>query len=96
MLLDDFVQEFGDCNAAISAQHWLDMTSQGRHSVAQFNSDWLVKVEKAGYTDTLPLVSRYLGHLCKPIQDAILALDVMPAGLDKTMSTVLDREANLI
>ena len=95
-LLDDFVREFGDRNAAISAQHWLDTTPQGRRSVAQFNNDWLSKVEEAGYTDTLPLVSRYLGHLCKPVQDAILALDTMPASLDETMTAALDREANLI
>ena len=96
MLLDDFIREFGDRNTAISAQHWLDTTSQGRRSVAQFNNDWLAKVEEAGYTDTLPLVSRYLGHLCKPVQEVILALDMMPIGLDKTMSTALDQEANLI
>jgi len=96
MLLDDFMQEFGDCNAAISAQHWLDTTLQGCRFVAQFNNDWLAKVEEAGYTDTLLLISRYLGHLCKPVQDAILALDMMPAGLDKTMSAALDWEANLI
>ena len=29
-LLDDFVREFGDRNAAISAQHWIDTTFQGR------------------------------------------------------------------
>jgi len=96
MLLDNFVREFGDCNAAISAQHWLDMMSQGHRSVAQFNNNWLAKVEEAGYTDTLPLVSHYLGHLCKPVQEAILALDMMPIGLDKTMSAALDRKANLI
>jgi len=28
-LLDDFIQEFGDRNAAISAQHWIDTTFQG-------------------------------------------------------------------
>ena len=96
MLLDNFVREFGDHNPAISAQYWLDMTSQGRRSVAQFNNDWVAKVEEAGYTDTLPLVSHYLGHLCKPVQEAILALDMMPVGLDETMSTALDWEANLI
>ena len=95
-LLDDFVREFGDRNAAISAQHWLDTTWQGRRSVTQFNNDWLAKVEEAGYTDTLPLVSRYLGHLNKGVQDAILALDTMPMGLDRMMSAALDREAHLI
>ena len=29
MLLDDFVLEFGDKNATISAQHWIDTTFQG-------------------------------------------------------------------
>jgi len=96
MLLDDFVREFGDRNAAISAQHWLDTTSQGRRSVAQFNNNWLAKVEEAEYMDTLPLVSHYLRHLCKPVQEAILALDMMPVGLDETMSVALDRKANLI
>jgi len=96
MLLDNFVREFGDHNAAISAQHWLDTMSQRRRSVAQFNNNWLAKVEEAGYTDTLPLVSRYLRHLCKPVQEAILTLDMMPVGLDETMSVALDWEANLI
>ena len=64
--------------------------------MAQFNNDWLAKVEEAEYTDTLPLVSHYLGHLCKPVQEAILALDTMPVGLDETMSAALDQEANLI
>ena len=95
-LLNDFVQEFRDCNSAISAQHWLDTTSQGCSSVAQFNNDWLSKVEEVEYTDTLPLISRYMEHLCKPVQDAILALDTMPATLDKTMAVALNQEANLI
>ena len=69
---------------------------QGCRSVAQFNNDWLVKVEEAGFTDTLPLVSRYLGHLCKPVQGTILALDTMPVRLNETMSAALDWEANLI
>jgi len=73
-LLEDFIREFGDRNAAVSAQHWIDTTFQGWRSVAQFNNDWLAKVDEAGYTDTLPLVSRYLGHLNKMVQDAILAL----------------------
>jgi len=96
MLLDDFMWEFGDCNAVISAQHWLDMILQGCHSMAQFNNDWWAKVEEAGYTNTLPLISHYLEHLCKPVQDAILALNTMLAGLDETMSAALDQEANLI
>ena len=95
-LLEDFVWEFSDRNATISAQHWIDTTFQGRQSVAQFNNDWLAKVDKAGYTDTLPLVSRYLGHLNKVVQDAILALDTMPLGLEATMSAALNREAHLI
>jgi len=95
-LLEDFVQEFGDRNATVSAQHWIDMTFQGRRSVAQFNNDWLAKVDEAGYTDTLPLVSRYLGHLNKTVQDAILALDTMPLNLDAMMSATLDREAHFI
>ena len=95
-LLEDFVREFGDRNAAVSAQHWIDTTFQGRRTVAQFNNDWLAKVDEAGYTDTLPLVSRYLGHLNKTVQDAILALDTMPSGLDAMMSAALDREAHLI
>jgi len=78
-LLEDFVQEFGDRNAAISTQHWIDTTFQGWRSVAQFNNDWLAKVDEAGYTDTLPLVSRYLSHLNKTVQDAILALNTMPS-----------------
>ena len=72
------------------------MTFQGWRTVAQFNNDWLAKVDEAGYTDTLPLVSRYLGHLNKMVQDAILALDTMPLGLDTMMSAMLDREAHLI
>ena len=95
-LLDDFVREFGDRNAAISAQHWINTMFQGRRMVAQFNNDWLVKVDEAGYTDTLPLVSHYLGHLNKTVQDAILALDTMPSDLDAMMLAALDREAHLI
>jgi len=95
-LLDDFVREFGDRNAAISAQHWIDTMFQGQRTVAQFNNDWLAKMDEAGYTDTLPLVSRYLGHLNKTIQDAILALDTMPSDLNAMMSATLDREAHLI
>lgn len=53
-------------------------------------------MEEAGYTDTLPLVSRYLGHINRPVQEAILALDTMPVGLEATMSAALDREAHLI
>jgi len=64
--------------------------------VAQFNNDWLAKVDEAGYTDTLPLVSRYLSHLNKTVQDAILALDTMPSDLDVMMLAALDREAHLI
>ena len=95
-LLEDFVREFGDQNAAISAQHWIDTMFQGRRTVAQFNNDWLAKVDEAGYTDTLPLVSHYLGHLNKTVQDAILDLDSMPSGLDVMMSAALDCEAHLI
>ena len=95
-LLEDFIREFGDRNTAISAQHWIDTTFQGRRSVAQFNNDWLAKVDGAGYTDTLPLVSRYLGHLNKMVQDAILALNTMPSNLDAMMSAALDHEAHLI
>jgi len=62
----------------------------------QFNNDWLAKVDEAGYTDILPLVSHYLGHLNKTVQDANLALDSMPSGLDAMMSAVLDHEAHLI
>ena len=96
VLLDDFVWKFSDRNAAISTQHWINTTSQGQWSVAQFNNDWLVKVEEVGYMDTLLLVSRYLGHINKTIQEAILALDVMPVGLEATMLATLDREAYLI
>jgi len=53
-------------------------------------------VEEAGYTDTLPLVSRYLGHVNKTVQEAILALDAMPVGLEATMLAAFDREAHLI
>ena len=95
-LLEDFIREFGDRNATVSAQHWIDMTFQGRRMVVQFNNDWLAKVDKVGYTDTQPLVSRYLGHLNKMVQNAILALDSMPSGLDVMMSAVLDHEAHLI
>jgi len=95
-LLDDFIWEFGDRNAAISTQHWINTTFQGWQSVAQFNNDWLAKVEEAGYTDTLLLVSCYLRHINKTVQEAILALDVMPVGLEATMSAALDREAHLI
>jgi len=95
-LLENFVWEFGDRNATISTQHWIDTTFQGRRSVAQFNNNWLAKVDKAGYTDTLPLVSYYLGHLNKVVQDAILALNTMPLGLEMTISAALDRKAHLI
>jgi len=88
--------EFGDRNTAISTQHWIDTMFQGRRTVTQFNNDWLVKVDEAGYTDTLPLVSRYLSHLNKTIQDAILALDTMPSDLDAMMLATLDHEAYLI
>ena len=53
-------------------------------------------MDKAGYTNTLPLVSRYLGHLNKMVQDTILALDIMPSRLDMMMSTALDHGAHLI
>jgi len=43
-----------------------------------------------GYTNTLPLVSHYLGHLNKVVQDAILALNTMPSGLEAIMLAVLD------
>ena len=95
-LLEDFVQEFGNRNAAVSAQHWINTTFQGQRTVAQFNNDWLAKVDEAGYTDTLPLVNRYLGHLNKVVQDAILALNTMLSGLEAIMSATLDREAHLI
>ena len=78
-LLEDFIQEFGDRNAAVSAQHWIDTTFQGQRTVIQFNNDWLAKVDEAGYIDTLLLVSHYLSHLNKMVQDAILALDMMPS-----------------
>jgi len=95
-LLEDFIQEFGDRNATISAQYWIDMMFQGQRTVAQFNNNWLAKVDEVGYTDTLSLVSCYLGHLNKTVQDAILALDTMPSGLDVMMSITLDCEAHLI
>ena len=53
-------------------------------------------MDEAGYTDTLPLVHRYLSHLNKMVQDAILALNIMPSGLDAMMSAALDRKAHLI
>jgi len=83
-LLDNFVWEFGDRNAAISVQHWLDTTPQGCRLVAQFINNGLSGVEEAGYIDTLPLISCYLGHLCKPVQDT------MPVNLDETMAAVLN------
>jgi len=64
--------------------------------VTQFNNDWLAKVEEAGYTDTLPLVSCYLGHLNEGVQDAILTLNTIPMGLDRMMSAALDYKAHLI
>ena len=95
-LLKDFVRKFGDRNTTVSTQHWINTMFQGQRTVTQFNNNWLAKVDEAGYTDTLPLVSCYLGHLNKMVQDAILALDTMPSGLDAMMSAALDREAHLI
>ena len=46
--------------------------------------------------DTLPLVSRYLEHVNKTVQEAILALDAMPVGLEATMLAALNRKAHLI
>lgn len=48
-----------------------------------------MKVEEAGYMDTLPLVSRYLRHVSKTVQEAILVLDAMPVGLEVMMSAAL-------
>jgi hypothetical protein len=56
----------------------------------------MAKMEKAGYTDMLPLVSRYLRHLNKVVQDAILALDTMLVRLTATISAALNCEAHLI
>jgi len=46
--------------------------------------------------DTLPLVSCYLGHFNKMVQEAILALDAMPVGLEATILAALNHKTHLI